>query len=283
MDFASRLFASNPGLTEGRQYRFVLLVVRATGLCGLILVFLCACPRAGEESLRKGHAYFSTGDLDKAAIQYEAAAEAAPKSARGPEARGNVAFERGKIDLAIKWYEKAVSINPQKVSARHKLALSLANKGQLDAAIEQLTKAVEIANDNPYARHTMGGLYKKQGRLQKAEAEQLAALDVDPKYHAARFALGNLMLDQGRSEDAERQFEILVSQGKTSLADYGFARIAGKAKDAKTAAKKLNKVLDSGVSEPLRILDDSAFKGLWMQTEMRAIYTRLSTVTSTQT
>ena len=127
----------------------------------------------------------------------------------------------------------------------------------------------------------MPSVYRKQGKLAEAESKQLAALDVDEDYHAARYALGNLLVDRGRLEDAERQFEILVTKAQGNLAEYGFARLAAKNKDAKRVAGHLTKVLDAGARQPLLILDDSAFKGLWGEKEMKVIFTRLSTVTST--
>ena len=245
------------------------------------LVLLCACPRQGEEELRKGNAYFATGDLEKAALAYEAAAKANPKSARGFEARGNVAFEQGKLQLAETWYRKGLEANPRHVTSRHKLALSLASRGELDAAIEQLKKSVEIAAENPYALSMMGGLYKKQGKLKDAEKMQLSALDIDDDYHAARYALGNLLIDSARYTDAERQFEILASKNQANLAEYGFARIAAQKKEVEKAAGHLQKVIDGGASDPSRILKDPAFSKIWSNPQMKAIFTRLSTATST--
>jgi tetratricopeptide (TPR) repeat protein len=255
--------------------------MRVCWVYGFLLVFLCACPRAGEEHLRKGHAYFASGDLKKAALAYEAAAEANPKSARGPEARGNVAFEEGDLELAETWYRKALTANPRHVTSRHKLALSLASRGVFDEAIVELKKSIEIAPDNPYALSVLGGLYKNLGKFAQAEAMQLKALDVDDNYHAARYALGNLLVDSNRLADAERQFEILMTKSQTALAEYGFARLAAKKKDSKRAAEHLQHVLASEVSAPARILKDPVFTGLWSDGAMKAIFTRLSTATST--
>ena len=247
----------------------------------IFLIFLCACPREGEEQLRKGNAYFATGDLDKAALAYEAAAEANPQSARGFEARGNVAFEEGQLKIAESWYRKALEANPRHVTSRHKLALSLASQGDLDGAIQQLKKSVEVASDNPYALSMMGGLYKKKGDHKEAEKMQLSALDVDDDYHAARYALGNLLIDINRLVDAERQFEILAAKDQAALSEYGFARLAAKKKNSKKVARHLETVIEKGVSDPGRILKDPAFSGLWSDTEMKSLFTRLSTATST--
>ena len=255
-------------------------MVRFCALCSLLFL-LVGCPREGEEQLRKGNAYFATKNYAQASAAYEAAFSANPKSARAPEARGNVAFEQGDFRLAESWYRKALAANPRHVTSRHKLALTLATLNRVDEAIAELEKSVEVAADNPYALSMIGGLYRKQGKLKEAVNMQLRALDVDANYHAARYALGNLLVDTGKLQDAERQFEILLTKEQVALSEYGYARLSAKKGDAKKTAFYLNSIMERGVAQPARILEDTVFKPLWTENEMSALRTRLSTATST--
>lgn len=244
---------------------------------------LTACPRAGEEELRKANVYFSTGDLDRALTLYTTAAELDPKSSRAREGAANVHYERGELAEAKRWYQLAIAANENAVTPRHKLALTLAAGGELEPAVAALRGALEVAPDNPYALSTIGGLYRRMDRLEDAEKMQLEALRLDPDYHGARYALANVMIDSGRITDAEEQLTRLATSGRGALAEYGFARIAARAGDAAEAARRLNDLLDGGVDAPARIADDPAFSALWTTPQMAAVRRRLGVKTSTTT
>ncbi len=248
----------------------------ATALLGLAaLSTLPGCPRESDEHLRKANVYFSTGDLDRAATAYEAAAASAPQSAEAREGRGNVAFERERFAEAQSWYEQAIAAQPGAITAHHKRALALAAQGKLTEAIEGLRAALVLAPDNPYAHSTIGGFLAKQGDLEGAEKAQIAALHVDPEYHAARYALANVQIDLGRLDDADAQLARLSSKGPKALAEYGLARLAARRGDAAAVARHLGRVLEGEVSAPARIPADPVFAGVWDRAELAPVRARL--------
>lgn len=252
--------------------RFVFLAALAPWVAG--------CHDSGEEHVRKGHVFFSNKDLAQAEASFSRALEVDPDSLSALEGLGNVAFEEGELEVAEGWFRRAIEVDPKALNARHRLAITLSVRGDVSAAITELERALALDPGNTFALHALGGLYQRTGDLARAEARQRAALEVDPKHRGARFALGSMLVDAGRLEEAERELTRLYSAGADAVAEYGFARLAARRGEPRTAARHLERALELGVTHPERILTDRAFAAVWGAPELAAARERVARAAS---
>jgi hypothetical protein len=83
------------------------------------------------------------------------------------------------------------------------------------------------------------------------------------------------LIDDGRFEEAERELTRLYAGDAKPIAEYGFARLAARKDAPKEAARRLENVLDLGVSHPERVLNDDAFRAHWSDPDMAKVRARL--------
>lgn len=233
-----------------------------------------SCSNPVEENLRKGNVFFAHRELDEAEAAYRRALEADARSTLALEGLGNVRFERGDLDGAIAHYAAAAA-DPRAINARHRLAVARTERGDLEGAVRALEGALEIDPADVYALYALGGLEERRGRRAKAEARQREALRIEPGHRGARFALAGILVDSHRFEEAEVELGRLEAGGAAALAEYGFARMAARQGRADLAAKRLERVLELGVTHPGRVLADDAFTARWSDPAMAAVRGRV--------
>lgn len=157
--------------------------------------------RAGNHCL-VGNAFFHSGRLNEAMVQYQKAQALWPGSADALTGLGSILFEKGDIDGAIAQYQKALEIKPDAAKTRNNLGLCLYRKGRVDDAIAQYQMAIQLQPESPTAYDALGNIFSREGDLSQAVMEFQKALDLKPDLAEAEDRLAGCFLRQGRTDEA---------------------------------------------------------------------------------
>ena len=95
-----------------------------------------------EEALQAGEAAFSSGEMEKALVEYGRAEKLDPKLYEAPLFIGDVYFQMKRIDEAGKAYARAIAIDPDRDTAYRFWGNVLLRNGKLDEAREKFIEAV---------------------------------------------------------------------------------------------------------------------------------------------
>jgi len=167
-----------------------------------------AAPESGEAivKFRAGMTALGKGDLDAAADDFRAAAQAAPK-APGPHiGLAEVALRRGESSVAEGELKNALELAPNNAFAHSAWAHYLVTKKDYVAALAELDKAAALDPHWPAPHDQQGDIYLSALREpEKAVADYRAALAIDPKDTGARYGLGNALLAIGKPDDAKAE------------------------------------------------------------------------------
>ena len=195
-----------------------------------------------EEQLHNhysGYFAYRAGDLDKARVHFEAAANASP-IARGalerigilpwngddPEALRNcmgklfwsplaedlytylarIYARNGLRDEALECCERAYLVLPRRAQFTLYCAEIAVAFGEEQKAIELLTQAIESDPTSIPARIALGYEYASQGFLDEARTQFEVAANLAPGYADVRYNLGLLFVGEGKSEEALAEF-----------------------------------------------------------------------------
>lgn len=167
--------------------------------------------------------WFDSGHMDKALLDFEAAAKILPsdpdiyhnrgniltKMGRSQEAkaeldraqdlffdRGSVWLEKDDLDKAISDFGKAILLDPKDPDAYLHRGIALKIKGDLDKAIQDYNKAIELKPD-AVTYSNRGNAWLKKGDLTKALADYDKAAGLDPKYPHTYYNRGQLQIRLG--------------------------------------------------------------------------------------
>ncbi len=185
-----------------RWPRTLALVIGATGLCGLIGVWVtlswaqCATWRNSEtlvaQGLRVGSGrdgllesnfgldLLAAGRIDEGMPRLFQAIRIDPTDPDVHENLGIILVKRGKVDGAIVEFAEAVRLAPHRFDLRHHLGTALARRGRLREAAEQLAETVRLRPDKPQVHISLGDVLTKLGRHDEAAAQYTDALRLDP-------------------------------------------------------------------------------------------------------
>lgn len=117
----------------------------AVGLLGMALV-LTACGGKEErkvEHLNKGIAFFESGNIDKASIEFKNVLQIDPKTAKPYYYLGRIEEKRTNWPQAFGDYQKAVELDPNDLDARLRLAQILLLAKQPDQSAEMLAPVIK--------------------------------------------------------------------------------------------------------------------------------------------
>lgn len=146
-------------------------------------------PRQAEVATRKlALMYDSTGDWDRARMEYDAALKAAPKDADLLQDLGYGYYCRMQWDTAEKYLREALTINPKHAKAMVNLAMTLGQKRDYAQSYETFLKVVPPA----HAHCNMAFIFTTQGRREEAKEAYRKALSLEPSLQLAQAALSKL-------------------------------------------------------------------------------------------
>jgi tetratricopeptide (TPR) repeat protein len=189
----------------------------------------------------------SMGDLESAAVEYQAAMQLEP-SARTFVKMGDIALRYGQYSTAVNWYRQAIGKDPNYGPAHRQLGFIALSQRDYTSAASSLRRAVVLDPKDAQAGETLVEIWRKQvaqnpllaenhlglagalqltGRFADAEAEyrKLEALDPkNPGLESGRASLAKA-IQHAEAEKYKAAAETLWNQGlhREALAQIGRA------------------------------------------------------------
>lgn len=178
---------------------------------------LQADPRSGEAFLGLGDAKMQLGDKKRALQAYVRAADQLP-------GRVDVMLKAGSMRLFARQYEDARAMadavlakEPRNLTALVLRANALAGLNDVPTAIKEITEAIKMDPTRGELYSNLGSLQANTGKNQLAEEAFKQAVAVDPQSPQTYSALGNFYWSIGRRADAEQAFVKAVSLDRNDL------------------------------------------------------------------
>jgi len=137
---------------------------------------------AYEVAFQTGKLYLDLGDLEKARLYLERAADLAPEAGAVYRYLGDCRAAANMPQEAIAAYRKAIKLNPRDAASLSALGCLFEAQGEnSEITLMFCRESVELAPDNALFRHRLGRLYSNQNRLDQAlsEFEQACKLGYD--------------------------------------------------------------------------------------------------------
>ncbi len=213
---------------------------------GFLVIAFCGCSRDSKKAdhLAKAEQYFSTGDYEKAEIEYKNTLQLDPRNARAVSRLGLIYFDQGRsLPIVMGYLSAASKVDPKDPEIRVRLAkTSLAARKLEDARalIDQLLaekplnpevpsllsetantpqeiaearyKLRRLPSDSASVLTGLAVLEFKERKAKEAEALLLRARELEPKSSITNAALGIFYLSQKNVATAESAF-VTAAQG----------------------------------------------------------------------
>lgn len=233
---------------------------RGTGLLVHLSAAILACLLAGcggaharfTSHLHKGQEYLSSGNLEKAGVEFRNAAQIEPRNAEALFYNGRVAELRGNLRDAVGLYLAATDADPRFAPARASLGKLLVFGGAPQRALETVAPDLEKHPDDPdllavraaarvqlkdetgalqdaerahavsplneNALAILAAIYVQKGDRSRAVELISESLKKSPRSVDLRAVLANLYLSGGQPEQAEQQMKSIIALQPNDLA-----------------------------------------------------------------
>ena len=133
-----------------------------------------------------------------------------PDDISGNNSLGNLYSLIGDLDSAALHYEAAIQSGSEDVSIYTNLASNYSAQGLYDKAVEICQQFLEEKGDSVYIRRCLTRIYNEQGRFDLALVEAERALRMAPQLWQNIVRKGEVHLYRGELEEAEAEFEKLL-------------------------------------------------------------------------
>ena len=187
--------------------------------------------------------------LPGAARGQDKAADAAAQQ----NARGAALLKEGKFEEASIEFQKAAEAAPKSAVVQSNLGYALDKQGRTDEAIAAYRKALELDPANTIVRNNLANVYGKQGLYDDAARELEDLVQRDPGNATAKANLESILKNKAISQDKNEQVSSAVqaadSKPKDPQVAYNAARVYARLGDADQALVWLNKALDLGYDQ----------------------------------
>jgi Flp pilus assembly protein TadD len=187
--------------------------------------------------------------LPGAARGQDKAADAAAQQ----NARGAALLKDGKFEDAAVEFQKAAEAAPKSAVFQSNLGYALDRQGRTEEAVEAYRKALELDPENAIVRNNLANLYNKQGLYDDAARELEDLVQRDPGNATAKANLENTLKNKAISQDKQSQISTALqaadSKPRDPQAAYNAARVYARLGDADQALVWLNKALDLGYDQ----------------------------------
>lgn len=170
-----------------------------------------------------GQAYVKLKDTDKAIRTYQEAIRIYPTDDTLRKNLGDIYLKEKMPEEALKEYEAAVNLNPNDDETRYSLGQSYLASGELDMAREQFAAVVRISPTSAAGYYGLGQVARADGDLEGAISQLTKGISVNSGFELAYVELGYAYADRGDFQNAEDQLSILESKGSdktTALESY---------------------------------------------------------------
>ena len=158
----------------------------------------------------RGNVHFKKGDYGRAIRDYGEALKLDPGNADAHLYRGHALRNLAFYDKAIRDFEAALALDSRNANAYVDIGITLHLKGDDDGAIGHYDRASEIDSDDPYIYLNRGASHYAGGHNDRAEADFGKALAVDPDYAYAYAARSLVFARKGDGDRALRDLDRAV-------------------------------------------------------------------------
>jgi tetratricopeptide (TPR) repeat protein len=160
-----------------------------------------------EGSCALGRLLYSTGDLDGAIAQLQAAVKKNPAHGEARNALGHALLSSGKSEEALAHFSEWQLENPKSALAQRGYALALFRRGKLKESEEALGRAMRLDGQDDESFRLRSALLFARGDPRAAFSALERALKLNGKSAEAQCDMGNAYLRQMSYDKAKRYFE----------------------------------------------------------------------------
>lgn len=150
----------------------------------------------------RGNAYFSKGDYNGAARDYDEAIQLNPKNSVAFYNRGNVYNRLGQYDDAIENYDKAIELRPNYANAFNNRCSAYTSKGAYDRGIEDCSRAIALDATKANFFVSRGNAYNKKADLDRAMSDYDEAIRLDANNVSAYLGRCSVLIDKANYGNA---------------------------------------------------------------------------------
>jgi tetratricopeptide (TPR) repeat protein len=201
---------------------------------------------SASERVLLGTSYQRQGDLDRALLQYRAAAEMAPRDAGNYTLMGDVLAGMKRSDDALREYRKALEIDPSDSQARIKAAALLRSRGDGEDAVKELRRGVEQNPNDALLKKQLAEYLLRDGDTEGAMF-QLDAAAATPGI--GQGLLADVLIVRGNARDRKEDFAAAIADYQQAITSdpgsgdawyylAGDLQRSGRAPDAQAAYRK---------------------------------------------
>ena len=152
---------------------------------------------------RRGNAFSTMGDLDRAISDYDEAVRLNSIYSFAYGERGAVYVRKGDFDRAIRDYDESLRLNPTNAGDFNRRGYAYARKGENDRAIADYVEAIRLNPNFPAAFSNRGDVYRTKGEIERAIADYNEAIRLNPKYVAGLNNLASIYFGEAKYGEAE--------------------------------------------------------------------------------
>ena len=150
----------------------------------------------------RGNAYFSNGDYNSAARDYDEAIQLNPKNSVAFYNRGNVYNRLGRYDDAIENYDKAIELRPDYANAFNNRCSAYTSKDAYDRAIEDCSRAIALDATKANYFVSRGNAYNKKPDFDRAMSDYDQAIRLDANNVSAYVGRCSVLIDKANYGNA---------------------------------------------------------------------------------
>lgn len=154
----------------------------AEGYIKLYTATLTLNPKVVEDYIKRGNAYSSIGEHDKAIADYDQAIKLKPNYAKAYYNRGKLYVEADEYDKAIEDFSVAISLEPEHADAYGCRGTLYSEKGEYDKAIGDFSIEIKLRPDDAETYYDRGKIYGEKGEYDKAIEDFSKAVELNPEF-----------------------------------------------------------------------------------------------------
>src|SRR6187455_3304441 len=160
----------------------------------------------GLASFKRGIAYGSKGEYERAIADFSETVRLDPKSVLAFRNRGLAYDKKGDYDRAVADFSEAIRLDPKYALAFYSRGLTYGTKGDNERAINDFNEAIRLNPNYAPAFGNRGLAYDRKGNYDRAIADFNEAIRLDPNYAIAFRGRGIVYGNKGDYDRAITDF-----------------------------------------------------------------------------